>query len=114
MKDLGDKWEQLGNKFCVPPEKIQEIQTSKHSLQEKLTAMFEYVLEVNPYASWRSVVQELDRMKEHKMAKRIKHLIKSVTGEFGTLTSLSVQAIGRASSSGSNLPPVSAGLFYPH
>ena len=80
VKGLGDKWEWLGTKLCVPQTELKKIQ-KKETLPDKLSAMFEYVLEMNPYASWRSVVQELDRMKEHEMAKGLKPFIKPVSGE---------------------------------
>ena len=78
VETLGDEWEQLRANLCVP--NIEGL-THAHSLQEKLTVMFEYVLEMNPNASWRSVVQELDRMKKYEAADSIRPFIRPVSGE---------------------------------
>ena len=64
-------WYQLGLKLGVPDYKLDEIQR-KHSSSRWKMEMLKLWLQLNPNASWMSVVRALQRMEENTLAKMIR------------------------------------------
>ena len=64
-------WYQLGLKLGVPDYKLDEIQRNHSSTRWKIETL-KLWLQLNPNASWMSVVRALQRMKENTLAKMIR------------------------------------------
>ena len=64
-------WYQLGLKLGVPDYKLHEIQRNHSSSRWKIETL-KLWLQLNPNASWMSVVRALQRMEENTLAKMIR------------------------------------------
>ena len=63
-------WYRLGLKLGVPDYKLDEIQRNHSSSRWKIETL-KLWLQLNPNASWMSVVRALQRMEENTLAKMI-------------------------------------------
>ena len=64
-------WYRLGLKLGVPDNKLDEIQRNHSSSRWKIETL-KLWLQLNPNASWMSVVRALQRMEENTLAKMIR------------------------------------------
>ena len=61
----------------MPNAKLDEIESH---LADRLREVFSYFLQLDPDASWRSVLTALDEIEETKLADRLRQLAEPVTG----------------------------------
>ena len=73
-------WRDLGGLLGVPDAKLDEIESQHPHLSDWLREVFSYFLQLDPDASWRSVLRALVVIQETKLADRLRQLAEPVTG----------------------------------
>lgn len=75
-----DKWNELAFCLHVPSTVRDEFKRNYSTSTEKLSVSLKYFLQLHPYASWRSVIVALDKMREEKIADGIRSWAEPVSG----------------------------------
>ena len=91
------EWWDLGYRLGVPDAKLDEITSQHPHLSDRLREVFSYFLQLDPDASWRSVLRALDGKMETKLADSLRQLAEPVTGMWLCTVRVSSQHAGMLS-----------------
>ena len=80
LRGIEGRWSDIGKKFFVPWQIMQEIRSQHSTASECLKAIVLYVLTLHPRSSWRYIINALHKMGEHQVAERIQDYSEPVTG----------------------------------
>ena len=76
-------WEDVGDDILfIPYSKINAIERECSTDEERLRVGVRYWLLRHPYASWRSIIWQLDQNEHHALADTIRSYAEKLTGEY--------------------------------
>ena len=82
----GIRWRKVGVMLFIPDPKLRGIAREYRSDEECEVAVIRYWILRDPFASWRRIIQQLEKWEEYDHAIRIRHYSEELTGMLGTLT----------------------------
>ena len=82
----GIHWKGVGGVLRIPSSKLREIREEYHSDEERKVAVIRCWILRDPYASWRRIIDQLERNEGHDHAITLYHYSEELTGMLGPLT----------------------------
>lgn len=82
VKGAEGEWERIGRWLLVPHSMRNKIEREYPTSAERLAAMFDYFLQLDPYVSWRSVIRALDGVRKHEIADMIREWAEPISGVY--------------------------------
>ena len=76
----GIPWLEVGRMLYIPESKLSEIEGEYCSDEEREVAVIRYWILRDPFASWRRIIEQLERNARHDHAIRIHHYSEELTG----------------------------------
>ena len=78
----GIHWREVRVMLCIPDSKLSEIEGEYHSDEEREVAVIRYWILRDPYASWRRIIDQLERDRKHDHAITLYHYSEELTGTY--------------------------------
>ena len=82
----GIPWREVGEMLFIPDSKLSEIEGAYRSGEEREVAVIRYWILRDPFASWRRIIQQLEKQLNHDHAITLYHYSEELTGMLGALT----------------------------
>ena len=79
-------WSVVGVMLRIPGSKLLEIEGEYRSVEEREVEVIRYWILRDPFASWRRIIEQLERWEEHDHAIALYHYSEELTGMLRALT----------------------------
>lgn len=81
----GVSWRKVGEMLFIPSSRLNVIAEECNSEEQCEAAVIRYWIIRDPFASWRRIVQRLDRVREHDVADNLRHYTEELNGNMSSV-----------------------------